>query len=387
MGGHRLRAGRPPGPHRAGDQRRAARAQRLHGPPPGRAGRPCSSRSPTRRRPCPRRGTTAPDATTGRGIALVEALSAAWGVQSSPTGKTVWCRVRSDDQLPDFGRQRRRGAPRSPRSPAGRSRAAAHGVVALALRGVSEAGSEELVTVQIIGLPTALQVRGPAAHRRDHPRADAGGRADAADAATSDGLPVRFVELVSSAERPLRDVHRGAGGAAHRGHRRRRPDRRPDLHRARVGRGRAGALGGILDEADEYCRQGRLLLTLATPAPLVAYRQWFLDQFVDQAAGAPPVAWADYRAADAGPVARSGSRLDAGRLLLNGRRPAQVAPAVTEPAAAAAGVECDPERPGPAAPAAAAVPGRDAPGVLPAALPLPGRAAARPARSPVVAGR
>jgi anti-sigma regulatory factor (Ser/Thr protein kinase) len=41
-------------------------------------------------------------ATTGRGIALVEALSAAWGVESSPTGKTVWCRVRSDDQLPDF---------------------------------------------------------------------------------------------------------------------------------------------------------------------------------------------------------------------------------------------------------------------------------------------
>ena len=41
-------------------------------------------------------------ATTGRGIALVEALSAAWGVQSSPTGKTVWCRVHTDDQLPDF---------------------------------------------------------------------------------------------------------------------------------------------------------------------------------------------------------------------------------------------------------------------------------------------
>ncbi len=41
-------------------------------------------------------------ATTGRGIALVEALSAAWGVQASPTGKTVWCRVRTDDLLPDF---------------------------------------------------------------------------------------------------------------------------------------------------------------------------------------------------------------------------------------------------------------------------------------------
>jgi anti-sigma regulatory factor (Ser/Thr protein kinase) len=41
-------------------------------------------------------------ATTGRGIALVEALSEAWGCESSPTGKTVWCRVGSDDALPDF---------------------------------------------------------------------------------------------------------------------------------------------------------------------------------------------------------------------------------------------------------------------------------------------
>jgi anti-sigma regulatory factor (Ser/Thr protein kinase) len=41
-------------------------------------------------------------ATTGRGIALVEALSEAWGVEASPTGKTVWCRVGPDDRLPDF---------------------------------------------------------------------------------------------------------------------------------------------------------------------------------------------------------------------------------------------------------------------------------------------
>jgi anti-sigma regulatory factor (Ser/Thr protein kinase) len=41
-------------------------------------------------------------ATTGRGISLIQALSEAWGVESSPTGKTVWCRVGSDDALPDF---------------------------------------------------------------------------------------------------------------------------------------------------------------------------------------------------------------------------------------------------------------------------------------------
>ena len=38
------------------------------------------------------------DATTGRGIALVEALSTAWGVEASPTGKTVWCLVAPDDE-------------------------------------------------------------------------------------------------------------------------------------------------------------------------------------------------------------------------------------------------------------------------------------------------
>jgi hypothetical protein len=30
---------------------------------------------------------------------MVEALSTTWGVQASPTGKTVWCRVAPDDQV------------------------------------------------------------------------------------------------------------------------------------------------------------------------------------------------------------------------------------------------------------------------------------------------
>jgi len=39
------------------------------------------------------------DATTGRGIAMVEALSRTWGVQAGPTGKTVWSMVVPDDQV------------------------------------------------------------------------------------------------------------------------------------------------------------------------------------------------------------------------------------------------------------------------------------------------
>jgi len=56
------------------------------------------------------------------------------------------------------------------------------------------------------------------------------------------------------------------------------------------------ALSDILDEADDYCRAGEHLLTLATPPDLVAYRRWFLDEFVRQAAGAAPMTWADHLA-------------------------------------------------------------------------------------------
>ncbi len=48
----------------------------------------------------PQRRRYGTEATTGRGIALVESLSDTWGVESSPTGKTVWCRVTADDPSP-----------------------------------------------------------------------------------------------------------------------------------------------------------------------------------------------------------------------------------------------------------------------------------------------
>lgn len=56
----------------------------------------------------------------------------------------------------------------------------------------------------------------------------------------------------------------------------------------------ASHLGQLLDEADDYCRQGRHLLTLETPAQLVRLRRWFLDEFRRQVAGEPPVPWPDY---------------------------------------------------------------------------------------------
>ncbi len=46
----------------------------------------------------------------------------------------------------------------------------------------------------------------------------------------------------------------------------------------------AADLGAMLDEADEFCRNGDLL-TLATPPEALAYRRWFLGEFARQAAG------------------------------------------------------------------------------------------------------
>lgn len=54
-------------------------------------------------------------------------------------------------------------------------------------------------------------------------------------------------------------------------------------------------LGEMLDEADEYCRQGRHLLTLAADEELIRFRWWYLEQFIGQCQGQPPVAWPDYR--------------------------------------------------------------------------------------------
>jgi anti-anti-sigma factor len=49
----------------------------------------------------------------------------------------------------------------------------------------------------------------------------------------------------------------------------------------------------LLDEADDYCRAGKHLVTTAAPPVIVAYRHWFLGQFVEQPAGQPAKSWAE----------------------------------------------------------------------------------------------
>jgi hypothetical protein len=58
--------------------------------------------------------------------------------------------------------------------------------------------------------------------------------------------------------------------------------------------GAAQQLGDMLDQADEYCRRGHHLLTLATPPEELRFRHWFISEFVEQIGGAPPTPWPHY---------------------------------------------------------------------------------------------
>jgi hypothetical protein len=52
-------------------------------------------------------------------------------------------------------------------------------------------------------------------------------------------------------------------------------------------------LAQLLDDADEFCRSGQHLLTLATPPELVAYRRWYLRELALQLEGAAPTPWSE----------------------------------------------------------------------------------------------
>jgi hypothetical protein len=49
----------------------------------------------------------------------------------------------------------------------------------------------------------------------------------------------------------------------------------------------------LLREADEFCRVGELL-TVVPSSDAIAFRDWFLEEFVRQADGEPPMSWPEY---------------------------------------------------------------------------------------------
>ncbi len=107
-------------------------------------------------------------------------------------------------------------------------------------------------------------------------------------------LPRRFVELIEE----LTHQYEGVAGDAERAR-----DAAIDSGASRVDltyrvpaavAGACRHLGEAFDDADYYCRMGEHLLTLATPPEALAFRRWFLGEFVRQIEGGEPVSWTAY---------------------------------------------------------------------------------------------
>ena len=154
-----------------------------------------------------------------------------------------------------------------------------------------------LVEVQLLGLPVPLWARSQEQH-------DALLREFALIA--SDGaahqLPARLLALLEDLDREYGDLS---------GEQQRRLDRAArdgvdsiDLvYRVPPGVGPAAlALSALLDEADDYCQQGRHLLTLGAEPDVVAFRRWYLRAFAEQTAALPAVPWATAHGTGAAPA-------------------------------------------------------------------------------------
>ena len=197
---------------------------------------------------------------TGRGLALVEALSARWGIERVPTGgKTVWAEV-----VPP-------GAAAAPEP--------------LDVGALLEAWDDDIpsaperFTVVLGDVPTDLLIEAKAhvdnVVREFQLATTAGAGADPSD------VPKHLAELVEhvvTGFAEARDaIKRQALAAAGRGDPRTRLTLNLPLTAAEAGEAYLAAL----DEADEYSRAARLL-TLETPPEHRLFRHWYVEAVVTQ---------------------------------------------------------------------------------------------------------
>jgi GAF domain-containing protein/anti-sigma regulatory factor (Ser/Thr protein kinase) len=208
------------------------------------------------------------DTMTGRGIALIEAIGARWGVEQVEDGKAVWCELAS------------RGRPVV-------DEAAADGDVLLAAW-EQDVPTEQTFTVELGDVPTDLLISAKA-HVDNLVREftlAAAGEASGNSAAIPEDLARLIDTVVHRFAAARQAVKRQAIAAANRGER--RTDLTVTLSLAAVESGEDYL--AALDLADAYARDARLL-TLETPPQHRVFRQWYVGALVEQvrraAAGEP----------------------------------------------------------------------------------------------------
>jgi hypothetical protein len=214
------------------------------------------------------------DAAVGRGLRLVEQLSAEWGVDPgarSGERKAVWFRLDGADSGTE------------PLAP----------VVDLdAWPDLEDTAprhrdDEELFDVHLLDLP--LDVYQRSQQHSDELAREL--RLVAGAAQDSDSVPRRLRRLIY--ELATRYGRLNPGAERHLQRAVQRGDERTDVvYRvpARTAED-VQALDELLREADEYCRKGGGLLTLMTPPEALAFREWVFGEIIRQVGGAAPRPW------------------------------------------------------------------------------------------------
>ncbi len=209
-----------------------------------------------------------PEAQTGRGLALVSAVSRTWGVEPDGDGKRIWADI---DRTPSRAAEEAAAVDQVPTAP----RQAAH----------DDAGP---VTVRYLGVPVKayldLQQYNDALVRELELIGIGLDTAGASSAVEPERL-VRLVERFGAMFRESSDEYRDLVGAADA-----RGETTVDIEvrAARSAVSAARAYVGLLEEAEDLCRSG-VLLTPPPPAHVRSLRRWFVDQLVAQLDGAPPI--------------------------------------------------------------------------------------------------
>lgn len=199
--------------------------------------------------------------TFGRGLSIVARSSRAWGAEIEADGKVIWFEP-ADDFAEDEG---------------------VEGLISVVAPRAEDTG-EDMVDVVVLGVPLRLYVGFQTHFRELRREVRLLALAHAADYPLADDLSALFTALES-------ELHAGIGlteflevppeGSAV-----------ADLT-VRMPRSAAPTLQrflSLLDRADDFCRQERLL-SLARTEEQRVFQTWFLGEYVRQAAGERPVAW------------------------------------------------------------------------------------------------
>lgn len=200
--------------------------------------------------------------TFGRGLSIVARSARAWGAEIEADGKVIWFEP-ADDFTEDDG---------------------VDGVISVLAPPDDAHTAEDAVDVVILAVPLKLYVGFQTHFRELRREVRLLALAHAADYPLADDLSVLFTALET-------ELHAGIGlaefvQAPTEG------STTADLT-VRMPRSTAPTLErflALLDLADEFCRQERLL-SLARTEEQRAFQTWFLGEYVRQAHGCTPIAW------------------------------------------------------------------------------------------------